>query len=148
MITITCSCNSQKPSRWFTQRREESDFRPESAQSTGQLAPVSGGFPQTAHTWANASFSRIRKSTTGYTFILCVGSFTSHIEGTTGFSVSSERHRRIWGERNRLSFETAVGGIGPPFPRLTVRRSTARSPLPRPLNRWEGKARDARYVTR
>jgi len=31
---------------------------------------------------------------------------------------------------------------------LTVRRSTARSPLPTPLNRWEGTARDARYVTR
>ena len=33
-------------------------------------------------------------------------------------------------ERNCVSFETAVGGIEPPSPRLTVRRSTARPPLP------------------
>ena len=36
----------------------------------------------------------------------------------------------------------------PPSPRLTVRRSTARPPLPTPPNGWEGNARDARYVTR
>jgi len=36
----------------------------------------------------------------------------------------------MWGERNCLSFETAVGGIEPPSPQLTVRRSTARPPLP------------------
>ena len=38
------------------------------------------------------------------------------IEGTTGFNVSSERHRQMWGERNCLSFEMAVGGIEPPSP--------------------------------
>ena len=32
----------------------------------------------------------------------------------------------MWGERNCLSFETALGGIEPPSPRLTARRSTAR----------------------
>ena len=36
----------------------------------------------------------------------------------------------MWGKRNCLSFETAVGGIEPPSPRLTDRRSTARPPLP------------------
>ena len=36
----------------------------------------------------------------------------------------------MWGERNCLSFETAVGGIEPPSPRLTVRRCTAWPPLP------------------
>ena len=36
----------------------------------------------------------------------------------------------MWGKRNCLSFETAVGGIEPPSPQLTVRRSTARPPLP------------------
>ena len=46
------------------------------------------------------------------------------------FSVSSKRHRQMWGERNRLSFETVVGGIEPPSPRLTVRRSTTRPLLP------------------
>ena len=35
----------------------------------------------------------------------------------------------MWGKRNCLSFETAVGGIEPPSPRLTVRRSTVRPPL-------------------
>ena len=38
--------------------------------------------------------------------------------------------------------------VWPPSPRLTVRRSTARPPLPTPPNGWEGNARDARYVTR
>ena len=33
------------------------------------------------------------------------------------------------GVRNCLRFETAVGGIEPPSPRLTVRRSTTRPPL-------------------
>ena len=37
----------------------------------------------------------------------------------------------MWGERNFLSFETAAGGTEPP--RLTVRRSTARPPLPKML---------------
>ena len=64
------------------------------------------------------SFSRISESTTGHTFTPFVGSFTS------------ERHRQMWGERDCLSFETAVGGIKLPSPRLTVRRSTARPPLP------------------
>ena len=32
----------------------------------------------------------------------------------------------MWGERNCLSFETAVGGIEPPSRRSTVRHSTAR----------------------
>ena len=36
----------------------------------------------------------------------------------------------MWGERNCLSFETVVGGIEPPSPRLRVRHSTVRSPLP------------------
>ena len=36
----------------------------------------------------------------------------------------------MWGERNCLSFKTAVDGIEPPSPRLTVRSSTARPPLP------------------
>ena len=36
----------------------------------------------------------------------------------------------MWGERNCLSFEMAVGGIEPPSPRLTVLCSTARPPLP------------------
>ena len=34
------------------------------------------------------------------------------------------------GGRNCLSFKTVVGGIEPPSPRLTVRRSTAQPPLP------------------
>ena len=34
----------------------------------------------------------------------------------------------MWDERNGLSFETAAGGIEPPSPRLTVRRSTDRPP--------------------
>ena len=38
----------------------------------------------------------------------------------------------MWGERNCLSFETAVGGIEPPSPRLTVWRSTMRPPLRTP----------------
>ena len=49
------------------------------------------------------------------------------------FSVSSERHRQMWGEWNCLSFETAVGGIEPLSPWLTVWRSIAWPPLP-PLN--------------
>ena len=44
-------------------------------------------------------------------------------------SVSSERHRQMWGERNYQNFETAVGGIEPPSPQLTVRRSTAWPPF-------------------
>ena len=36
----------------------------------------------------------------------------------------------MWGERNCLSFETAVGGFEPPSPRLTIRSSTARPLLP------------------
>ena len=36
---------------------------------------------------------------------------------------------QMWGGQNCLSFETAVGGIEPPSPRLTVRRSNARPPL-------------------
>ena len=51
------------------------------------------------------------------------------IKGTTAVGVFSERHRQMWGERNCLSFETAVGGTEPPSPRLTVRRSTTRPPL-------------------
>ena len=91
-----------------------------------------GGFLQTAQTWANAEFCRISESTTGYTF---TGYFTSpgidiRWKGPPTFSVSSERHRQMWGKRNCLSFETAVGGIEPPSPRLTVRRSVARPPLP------------------
>ena len=78
---------------------------------------------------------RICESTTGYTSTPCVGSFTSpgidtRQKGPPTFSVSSERHRQMWGERNCLSFEMAVGGIEPPSPRLTVRCSTTRPPLP------------------
>ena len=81
--------------------------------------------------------SRISESTTGYTFIPCVGSFTSpgidtRWKGPPAISVSSERHRQMWGDRNCLSFETAVGGIEPPSHRLTDRRSTARQPTPPP----------------
>ena len=70
------------------------------------------------HWFLELSFSRICESTTGYTFILCVGSFTSpgidtRQKGPPAFSVSSERHRQMWGERNCLSFKTAVGGIEP-----------------------------------
>ena len=48
-------------------------------------------------------FSRICESTTGYTFTLCVGYFTSpgvdtRQKGPPAFSVSSERHRQMWGE--------------------------------------------------
>ena len=80
-------------------------------------------------------FSRISESTTGYTFTPCVGYFTSpgidtRQKGPLAFSVSSERYRQMWGEWNCLSFETGVGGIEPPSPRLTVRRSTVRPPLP------------------
>ena len=46
------------------------------------------------------------------------------------FSVSSKKHKEMWGEQNCLSLETMVGGIEPPSPRLTVRRSTVRRPLP------------------
>ena len=46
------------------------------------------------------SFSIISESTTGYTFTPCVGSFTSPGIDTRSkpFSVSSERHRQMWGE--------------------------------------------------
>ena len=85
------------------------------------------------------SFSRISESTTRYTFTPCVGSFISpgidtRQKGPPDFSVSSKRHRQMWGEGNCLSFETAVGGIEPSSPRLTVRRSTARPPLPTMLD--------------
>ena len=48
-------------------------------------------------------FSRICESTKGYTFTPCVGSFTSpgidtRQKGPPAFSVSSERHRQMWGE--------------------------------------------------
>ena len=36
----------------------------------------------------------------------------------------------MWGERNCLSFEMAVGGIEPPSPRLTVLHAIVRPPLP------------------
>ena len=36
----------------------------------------------------------------------------------------------MWGKQNCLSFEMAVGGIEPPSPRLRVRPSAARPPLP------------------
>ena len=60
------------------------------------------------------SFSRISESTTRYTFIPCVGSFTSpgidtRQKGPPAFIVSSEKHRQMWGEQNCLSFEIAVG---------------------------------------
>ena len=81
--------------------------------------------------FSELSFSRISESTTGYTFTPCVGSFTSpgidtRQKGPPAFSVASERHRQMWGERNCLSFKTAVGGIEPPSPRLTVWCSTTR----------------------
>ena len=62
--------------------------------------------------------SSISESTTGYTFTPCVGYFTSPGTDTiqkrkSCFSVSTERHRQMWGERNCLSFETAAGGIEP-----------------------------------
>ena len=38
---------------------------------------------------------------------------------------------QMWGERNCLSFETAVSAIETPSARLTVRRSTAKPPLPK-----------------
>ena len=65
-------------------------------------------------------FSSIIESTTSYTFIPCVGYFTStgiglhQIEARSlAFSVSFERHKHMqkWGERNCLCFETAIGGI-------------------------------------
>ena len=48
------------------------------------------------------SFPRIGESITGYTFTPCVGSFTSpsidtRQKGPPAFSVSSERHRHVWG---------------------------------------------------
>ena len=78
-------------------------------------------------------FFRISESTTSYTFTPCVGPFTSpgidiRWKGPPAFSVSSERHRQMWSERNCLNFEKAVGGIEPPSPRLTVRPSTTRPP--------------------
>ena len=81
------------------------------------------------------SFSRISESTTGYTFTPCVGFFISpgldtRRKGPPAFSVSSERHKQMWGELNCLTFEMAVGGIEPPSPRLTVWGSTAQQPLP------------------
>ena len=48
--------------------------------------------------------------------------------GPPAFSVSSERQANV-GLQNCLSFETAVGGIEPSSPRLTVWCSTARPPL-------------------
>ena len=83
---------------------------------------------QTAQTWANAGvvlLSRISESTTGYTFTFISPGIDTRQKGPPAFSVSSERHKQMWGERNYLSFEMAVGGIEPPSPRLTVRRSTA-----------------------
>ena len=49
------------------------------------------------------SFSRISESTTRYTFTPCVGSFTlpgidTRLKKSPAFSVSSERHRQMWGE--------------------------------------------------
>ena len=84
--------------------------------------------------FSELSFSRISQSTTGYTFTPCVGSFTSpgidtRQKGPPAFSVSSERHRQMWGKRNFLCFETVVGGTEPLSPRLTVRRSPTRPPL-------------------
>ena len=78
--------------------------------------------------------SRMSESATGYTFTPCVGSFTSpgidtRQKGPPAFSVSSERHRHMLGERNCLSFETAAGEIEQPSPRLTVWRSTTQPPL-------------------
>jgi len=71
----------------------------------------------------------ICESTTGY--ILCrVGSFTSRQKGSPAFSVSSKRHRQLWGERNCVTFKIAVGGNEPLSPRLAVWRSTVRPPLP------------------
>ena len=63
-----------------------------------------------------------------------VGSFTSpgidtRQKGPPAFSVSSERHRQMWGEWNSLSLKMAVGGMEPPSPRLTVRHSIAWPPL-------------------
>ena len=86
-----------------------------------QLSQVSGVFLQTAQTWANAGgvlLSRISEFTIGCTFSPFVGSFTSpgidtRKKGPPAFSVSSERHRQMWRERNCISFETAVGGIEP-----------------------------------
>ena len=48
-------------------------------------------------------FSRICESTTGYTFTPCVGSFTfpdidTRQKRPSAVSVSSERHRQMWGE--------------------------------------------------
>ena len=48
-------------------------------------------------------FSRISESTTGYTFTPCAESFTSpgidtRQKGPPAFSVSSKRHRQMWGE--------------------------------------------------
>ena len=51
------------------------------------------------------------------------------IKATTGFWCLFRKPQAMWGERNCLSFVTAVGGIEPSSPRLTVRRSTARPPL-------------------
>ena len=66
-------------------------------------------------------FSRISESTTGYTFTPCVGSFTSpgidtRQKGPPAFSVCSKTDRQMWGERNCLGFEMAVGGNEPPSP--------------------------------
>ena len=73
------------------------------------------------------SLSRISDSTTGYTFTPCVGFlyYPSIDTRHWAFSVSSKRHRQMWGEQNCISFETVVGGIEPPSPQLTVGRSTA-----------------------
>ena len=44
--------------------------------------------------------------------------------GPPAFSVSSERQKHMWGERNCLSFETAVGGIEPSIDSPALYRST------------------------
>ena len=73
-------------------------------------------------------FYRTSESTTGYTSLCGIFDFPwykHHIKGTTSFYCLFWKTQAMWGEQNCLSFETAVGGIEPPSPRLTVRRSTA-----------------------
>ena len=48
----------------------------------------------------------------------------------------------MWDKRNCLSFETVAGGIEPPSPRLTVRRSMVHPPFPTAGEREGGRGEE------
>ena len=85
------------------------------------------------HWFLELPFSRISKSTTGYTFTpmwdLLIPLAQTPDRRDHSLLVSLPKDTGKCEVMNCPSFETAVGGIEPPSPRLRVRRSTARPPL-------------------